>query len=192
MNGKINMYLDDDNIERGLLRQGDIVADVHLLGAINIKSIHYGSTATSEPNQYESWSVPSAPKHGDAMVLSHSCEIAPENKIKLTSIILAPIRNVNTATEPKKIHELIDSNEIDRTNPQGSFLKYFYIYPKESLKFKDGAIVDFSKCFSLRRQSYEILLPKKIVQLTNEARSSMALKLALYFHRNGEVQNGNN
>jgi hypothetical protein len=186
------MYLDNDGIEKGVLRQGDIVAEVHLLGAINSNSIQYTSTATAEENQYVGWSIPSPPNYGDAMVLSHSCEIDPQNKIKLTSIILAPLRDINTATKPDKIQELIDSNEIDRTEPQASYLKYFYVHPNENLKFNSGAIVDFSKCFSLRRQSYERLLSNKIVQLSDEATSSMALKLALYFHRNDTAQEGNN
>jgi len=176
------MYLDDDNIERGLLRQGDIIADVHILGAINSNSIHYSQTGGSD--QYVSWTVPNAPKFGDVMVLSHSCEIDPQNKIKLTSIILAPLRDVHKTTAPEKIQELIDSNEIDRTVPQASYLKYFYVFPNEKLEYIDGAIVDFSKCFSLRRQSYNSLVSKKVAQLSNAAISSMALKLALYFHRN--------
>jgi len=128
------------------------------------------------------------PIMGDAMVLSHSCEIDPQNKIKLTSIILAPLRDINTATAPDKIQDLIESNEIDRTKPQASYLKYFYVPPNENLKFKGGAIVDCSKCFSLRRQSYKSLLSSKIVQLSGEATYSMALKLALYFHRNGTAR----
>jgi len=124
------------------------------------------------------------------MVLSHSCEIDPQNKIKLTSIILAPLRDINTATAPNKIQELIDSNEIDKTEPQASYLKYFYVHPNENLKFDRGAIVDFSKCFSLRRQAYAMLLSNKILQLSDEATSSMALKLALYYYRNGNFQNG--
>jgi len=136
------------------------------------------------------WSIPSPPNYGDAMVLSHSCEIDPQNKIKLTSIILAPLRDINTATAPNKIQELIDSNEIDKTEPQASYLKYFYVHPNENLKFDRGAIVDFSKCFSLRRQAYAMLLSNKILQLSDEATSSMALKLALYYYRNGNFQNG--
>ncbi len=63
------MYLDNDGIEKGVLRQGDIVAEVHLLGAINSNSIQYTSTATAEENQYVGWSIPSPPNYGDAMVL---------------------------------------------------------------------------------------------------------------------------
>jgi len=55
------------------------------------------------------------------MVLSHSCEVALANKLKLTSIILAPIRSIHKATRTDRIQELINSNLIDRNNPQASF-----------------------------------------------------------------------
>jgi hypothetical protein len=178
------MYLHDEQIEHGTLRQGDIISQLHLLGAININNIYYSSPAVN-PEEYLSWSVPTTPKIGDAMVLSHSCEVAVENKIKVTSIILAPLRDIHKATAPEQVQELIDSNLIDKTKPQASFLKYFYVEPNPKLKYDSGAVVDFSKLFSVRNQAYNTLLEKKIVQLSNDAIESMALKLALYFHRTG-------
>ncbi len=177
------MFLVDDQIERGTLRQGDIISQVHLLGAINLSSLLYSSHAGS-PTEYSSWSIPAAPKFGDAMILSHSCEIALENKVKLTSIILAPLRDLHRATEPERIQELINSNLIDRDDPSPSFLKYFYVPQNPKLQYNHGAVVDFSKLFSVRKQSYNTLLEKKIAQLSKDAIASMALKLALYFHRN--------
>ena len=90
------MFLSDAQIERDVLRQGDIIAQVHLLGAINLNNIQYSSAMNS--SSYSSWAILSPPKFGDAIVLSHSCEIAPENRTKFTSIILAPLRDINTAT----------------------------------------------------------------------------------------------
>jgi hypothetical protein len=117
------------------------------------------------------------------MVLSHSCEIARDNAIKVTSIILAPVRDVSGATPREKLRELIESNFIDRAQPESRYLKYYYLEPHHKLPFQDGAIVDFSKCFSVRKNSYDFLLARKAVQLLDEARDSMALKLSLYFHR---------
>jgi hypothetical protein len=177
------MFLGDEQIERGILRQGDIISKVHLLGAINLSNIYYSSPAGS-PNEYSSWSILNAPKFGDAMVLSHSCEIALENRVKLTSIILAPLRDIHKATEQERIRELIASNLIDIDDPKPSFLKYFYVNPNPKLQYSDGAIVDFSKLFSVRKKAYDALLDNKIIQLSENAISSMALKLSLYFHRN--------
>lgn len=178
------MYLKNHAIDRNTLRQGDIVSHIHLLGAINVTGINYSSTA-GKPDDKTSWMVPAPPKYGDAMVLSHSCEVALENTVKVTSIILAPLRDINTATDKSRIDELIKSNMIDQSNPSASFLKYFYLPPNQSFEFKNGAIVDFSKCFSVRNKSYTYLVENKIAQLTDDGAQSMSLKLALYFHRAG-------
>jgi hypothetical protein len=181
------MFLGDEQIELGTLRQGDIISQIHLLGVINLNGILYSSTAVN-PKEYSSWSVPAAPKFGDTMVLSHNCEIALENKVKLTSIILAPLRDIHKATDKERIQELIDSNMIDKSNHKASFLKYFYVSPNSNLEYNDGAVVDFSKLFSVRNQSYNALLEKKIAQLSENAIASMALKLSLYFHRTGDIE----
>ena len=178
----MKMFLDDELIEHDTLRQGDIVSDVHLLGVINSMGIQYSSQA-GRLEEFISWSVPAAPKFGDAMVLSHSCEVDRENTIKVTSIILAPLRNINTATDKNRIKELIESNLIDQTETNASFLKYFYVGPNSQLEYGDGAVVDFSKCFSVRNKCYDIFLANKKIQLAEDAVASMALKLALYFYR---------
>ncbi|MHA1280578.1 MAG: hypothetical protein ACTSQ8_25760 [Candidatus Helarchaeota archaeon] len=178
------MFLNEESVERDTLRQGDIVKDVHLLGAINLNGLYYSSPA-GNPKELASWNVPNKPNFGNAMIVSHSCEIARENKVKVTSIILAPLRDIHKATAKERIDELIKSNLIDQANPSASFLKYFYIAPNSVLEYTDGAIVDFSKIFSVRNKCYDSLLDKKVVQLTEDASSSMALKLALYFHRKG-------
>lgn len=176
------MYLADGAIERSALRQGDIISNIHILGAINLIQVTYTTTAANPEDQLN-WCVPKPPDYADAMILSHSCEISTENGIKFTSIILAPIRDINTATDPSKIEQLIKSNLIDKDSPEHSFLKYFYLSENPNFVHKSGAVVDFSKCFSVRKNSYEHVLSRKIAQLTPETVQSMSLKLALYFHR---------
>lgn len=173
------MYLSKEESEFKILRQGDILKDVHILGAININGITYGSNLSGEQ---VSWHITNKPFVANAMVLSHSCEIDPQNTIKMTSIILAPLRDINSATSPEKIKELIQSNFIDDTT-EFSYLKYFYVYPHGYMSFSNGAVVDFSKCFSVRNNSYETLLNKKILQLKPEVIDKMSLKLAYYFRR---------
>ena len=129
------------------------------------------------------WSIHNAPAYHDAIVLSHSCEIDRANTVKVTSIILAPIRDINSATDREKVEELRTTNLILRESPEASFLKYFYLAPNPDLEYSQGAVADFSKCFSLRKQAYDLLLKRKIVQMTEEARTNLALKLALYFYR---------
>jgi hypothetical protein len=119
------------------------------------------------------------------MVLSHSCEITLENDIKVTSIILAPIRDVHRATSPDKLQEVIESNIIDPENPTSSYLKYFYLEPHEKIEFTDGGIVDFAKLFSVHKSSHQRLVESKILQLKPDVANRMAFKLGLYFYRSG-------
>lgn len=173
------MYLDKENTEIRVLRQGDVLEGVHTLGAINLNELNYEINSTGEKIATR---IPLKPVFGYVMVLSHSCEIDPSNSVKLTSIILAPLRDVNKATSPDKIKELIDSNILDPSS-ESTYLKYFFIKPVDILPFPDGAVVDFSKCFSIRNKSYETLLHKKVLQLKKDVSNKMALKFALYFFR---------
>ena len=179
------MYRPVEEFETGALRQGDLIGDVHILGAINPGGIQYIGGAKAENST--GWFINNPPFCGEAVILSHSCEIAPENQIKITGIILAPIRDVESATEAEKVQELIDSNLIEETT-QASYLKYFYLEPHEKLPHRRGSVVDFSKCFSVRKNYYESLLKRKKLQLQLNIAQSLALKLALYFHRQQEAQ----
>lgn len=106
---------------------------------------------------------------------------------------MAPLRDIHKATDPERVHELISSNLIDQYNSKSSFLKYFYVQPNAKLEYNNGAVVDFSKIFSVRNKSYNFLLERKVTQLSEETIISMALKLSLYFYRasftepNGDV-----
>ena len=176
------MFAAQGEFDAGSLQQGDIVTDVHLLGALSYNEINFSAPATSQ-GKIVGWSVPKEPTIGNAMVISHSCEVARENSVKVTSIILAPLRDVSKATSPAKVKELIESNLIDQTGAEASYLKYFYIEPSPLLPYERGAIADFSKVFSVHKSAYEYLLAAKKLQLDETTRDSMALKLALYFHR---------
>jgi len=173
------MYLEKQDIDYSLLRQGDILEGIQILGAINLGAITIGTNIKGEKI---SWSYTAKPVFSHAIVLSHSCEIDKSNKVKLTSIILSPIRDLNNASPEEKIEELKRSNYIDE-NTDYSYLKYFYLEPHELLPFKGGAVADLAKCFSVRKNSYDILLSHKILQMSPEAVRYLSFKTALYFHR---------
>lgn len=180
--GVTDVFVSHGQMDTSSLLQGDIIIDVHLLGALTYQEILLGtpSAGNAEP---QAWTIPKSPIRGDAMVLSHSCEIATENGVKVTSIILAPLRDVSTATKPDRLAELIESNLIATSGAKASYLKYFYVEPNPSLSYPKGAVVDFSKLFSVRKTSYAYLLERKRLELSDEVRMEMSLKLALYFHR---------
>jgi hypothetical protein len=171
--------LDDLNIERGILRQGDIISQTYLLGVLNPN----GFNEVVTDGKQTAWIIPFKEESiGDAIILSHSCEIDLANKIKATSIILAPIRDVDKATDKDKVEELKNSNLL-KIGQSFSFLKYFYLEPNDKLKYTNGAICDFSKCFSLRKNFYQQLLDRKVLQLKQDIADAMALKLSVYFYR---------
>lgn|GEM_PF-1903788 len=169
------------NYDNEALLQGDIIKDIQFFGAIKESNL---TKTESRGGRILNWGINSAPLMGTAIVLSHSCEISKENGVKLTSIVLAPLRNIQNATKVDKVRELIDSNYITESSPF-SYLKYFYIEPNEKIvEFPEGCVVDFSKCYSIHKDSLESLISKKVLQLKPEIQDAFSLKLALFFYRN--------
>lgn len=162
------------------LRQGDILKNIFHFGVLNRNNISFLYNSTSNPT---AWQFNNPPEEGPVIVLSHSCELDKiNNGLKVTSIIVAPIRDLNKATKFEKLEELKKTNKLSEDSAQ-SFLKYFYLEKLEDLSHKDGSVVDFSKPFSYRKNSYEYLLENKIAQLEDEMVAAFSLKLSLYFYR---------
>ena len=173
------MFLPDSEVETGVLRQGDIVSSIHAFGAVNLGAVN--CTVIQEGHKV-GYSFANPPDFVDVMVVSHTCEIDTNNRVKVTSVILAPLRDVNKATRPEKIRELIQSNFVS-AGSNYSYLKYFYVESHGRLQYAAGAVADFSKLFSVRKQSVDLLVSNKVAQLNEHAVYEMSLKLALYFHR---------
>ncbi len=176
------MFVPDSEIETNALRQGDVLRDIYLFGAINLKNVNAESNVLTGPTM--SLNYRSTAGTGAGIVLSHSCELDPENSDKVTSILLAPLRDVNSATRPDKIEQLKNSNVIpEEGNAPPSFLKYFYLDPLPTISFQSGCIVDFSKIFSLHKSSMEFLRERKVAQMRPEMAGALTRKLALFFYR---------
>jgi len=180
------MFLPSDQLERSALRQGDVVGPIHIVGAIDLLTIQY--TQNVEGTRGTGWTIPTKAEFQNAMILSHSCEMDISNGVKVTSFILAPIRDASAATNPALIEQLRSSNLINE-NTGASFLKYFYLEPRaefadENMNVSEiGYCVDFSKCFSVRKGCHGHLLQKKKLQMAPDITQAMATKLALYFYR---------
>jgi hypothetical protein len=175
------MYKTDT--ETGVLRQGDIIKNTQILGAINLRNITF---INNYKNETEGWQYKAKPVFNYAIVLSHSCELDPSNGIKLTSIILAPLRDVDTATEKTKIKDLVDSN-ILVPGRKYSYLKYFFLEPHPNISFPGGCVVDFSKIYSLKKESYGSILENKIIQLEESTVENIILKYSAYFYRTASI-----
>lgn len=166
------MFVPDADADFTALLQGDVIKDVPLVGTLELDKVT--SIGAS------SWAYPSQLKLGFCAVLSHSCEIARENNEKVTSCILAPIRNADGATK-SDLFAILERNEVKANEP--TFLKYFYIPPNEKLTNTNGVLVDFTKIFSVRKTSIQFLVDRKVLQMADEDRRVFAMKLAFYFYR---------
>src|SRR5690242_15779836 len=105
------MYVSAPEFDSDSLLQGDIIHEIQIFGALNYAAVSHAVPSTG--GDPAGWSVSAKPEVRDAMVLSHSCEVAKDNDVKVTSIILAPLRDVSSATSPDRVQELIQSNRID-------------------------------------------------------------------------------
>lgn len=175
------MFLSKEESDFTSLRQGDILKDIVLFGAINRNNVLYMAQPGTDSNDF--WMYKERPENGYVMVLSHCCELDRTNGMKVTSIIVAPLRDINKASRPEKVQEIINTNIIDRESPTKSFLKYFFLNPDTSIPHINGSVVDFSKVFSFKNNSYDYLLENKILQLNDEYREHMSFKLGLFFYR---------
>lgn len=180
-NGTIDYYESAASSNYAVLRQGDVVRNVQCFGVINPNGVQMLTDPKS--GQHNSWMCTAAPKFSDAVVLSHSCEIAKENEMKVTSIILAPMRDVSSGNSQATIDEIISTNLIDVAEPQAAYLKYFWLPPHDKIDFERGALVDYSKCFSVRKQYLDDLIERKALELKDSVRNSFGLKVGLYFAR---------
>ncbi len=187
MVGMIDMFEPAERLDKSSLYQGDVIRNVPAFGAINLKNCMLHSSLLGGDSPGDSGAIDvtitKSIRRCDVVVLSHSCEIAQENGEKVTSIIVAPLRDLSTATKPDKIQELIDSNDVDPASGKGfSYLKYYHLICKDC-QFPAGAIVDFNKVFSFHKSVHVELLKNKSAQMTEAARNKFALKLAVYFYR---------
>jgi len=168
------MFVGPEQVPAGQLVQGDIVADVPLFGCLDEQKTHRGGETA--------WMYEGRLQRGYCAVLSHSCEIAPENGMKVTSCILAPLRRADKTTTPEQFEILKNSNVV--TPGAAYHLKYFYLPPHPSIPgFEAGSVIDFSKLFSLHKSMVEALASRRVAQMNSETALSMARKLAAYFYR---------
>lgn len=85
-------FLETASIERDSLRQGDLIREIHLVGSLCFKDVSVPNSVGGGQSQ-KWWSVHGELPTGPVVVVSYCCEIDRSNAVKLTSIILAPVRD---------------------------------------------------------------------------------------------------
>ena len=169
------MFVPDVEADFNALLQGDVVADVPVVATLELDKISLIGP--------QAWAHAAPLKNMHCVVLSHSCEIAPENGEKVTSCILAPLRKADGATTPE-LTSVLQQNALGPGTK--TFFKYFYIPPIEKLPNANGSVVDFSKLFSLRKTAIGVLTERKILEMTQDGRRLLGRKLGAYFFRGAE------
>ena len=174
------------------LMQGDILRDFPALDAVPRTRIHSvlpvarDNTAPS-PNA-EALYLSALPLLRRVAVVSHSCELQPENEAKVVSVLLAPIRDASRAVKPAQRAQLKDGNELRPASAgaeaQATFGKFFYLPPHADVtEDAEGAVIEFSRTFSLGRDAIEWAIQQRVLRLTNKARTLLGYKLAAFFYR---------
>jgi hypothetical protein len=195
------MFVPDEQMERAVLRQGDIigripfplleVSDMQVLAQIqSVEDQHpYPTVEPSlithrqNPN-YFIGQVKMCLSFG--VVLSHCCELELRhgNLIGAAFCVgrLVQIRD-NIRRIPEKLASLRENPDPRRNEPPGpGYIDYFYIEAHEHLARQDW-MVDFSQVISFPKSEYGRLLGLKRLQMDDTSRMKLKIKLTTYYGR---------
>ena len=191
------MFVDLTGMDRGCLRQGDILSHVPflILDSDNLRIIgkaDLGATQTlppispvlnphrGDPNYFTA-QVQMRLSYGT--VISQCCELEPRHG-KLIGASFSVARLV-----PIKETILMDADKLAslRSNPDPrlgvrSFLDYFHIESNPRIEAKEW-MVDFSQVVSLPKTEFPSVLARKILQFDDQTRAKFKIKLAAYYGR---------
>jgi len=161
------------------LYPGDIIKELKLP---NLKTEDYKMILSSQPKDYRT--EYSVRKYRDNLFfayLSHECD---SNDNKRQFFLTAPLIHVNEKikNDPIEYELLKNSNNVIKFP---SYLTYFYFVNHDLLG--DEFIVDFTMMHSIPSKMKNELYEKKILQLSQENRKLLKMKLAYYFSHSHET-----
>lgn len=192
------MFVDDGEMQRECLRQGDILgkipyplidlAKLQILGQIqeDTSDLPYPSITTARVthrNDTNYFTGMLTMRLAFYAVMSHCCELEPRNgQLICSSFSLArliPIKE-SIAQNAEKLDSL-RANKDPRTSSPG-FIDYFHIASHERLSDQEW-MVDFSQIISLPKSEFPGILSRKLLQMDNRTRVKFKIKLATYLGR---------
>jgi len=115
-----------------------------------------------------------------SMILSQCCELELQNgRVRADAFVLAPVLRIpkHIASDPEKLTKL-------KQNSMEVYVGRFYVQPCPPLSHE--YVVNFSRVFSVSSKEFALLLSRKVLELTPEARVRMKLKLGYHFSRSTE------
>lgn len=184
------MFTETPNLNE--LRQGDIIQGLYyplmkcktirLLGEPTDSGAETSDTlslsATAERKSGFYWFPAQIPVfRGHSVVLSQCCDLERRNGNQdAIAFVIAPLKEI-----PRLIRS--DPDRLDRLkeNSLRHYVNLFYIphHPPLSQDY----IIDFNMVVSIPQGEYDFALSKKILQMTDEARVCLKLKIANHFGR---------
>ena len=115
-----------------------------------------------------------------AVLISHDCDINPENKGKSPWLLICPIEDV-----PRPLRD--EYKNMDDINHLGegkeTYVGYFYYHPHESMDGNDF-VVRFNRLFSIKKTWLDRGV--KLIEISEEYRQLLQDKIAFSFITNHE------
>jgi len=193
------VYVADSQVDRGCLRQGDVIAAVPfpivdaesaVLGSIDegsgVQTPHPKITtiAREHRKRNDCFTMQVKARLAPCAVVAHCCELElRDGKCLLPMISVARIVPVkeSISRDEEKLASLRGNK--DPRNPQDpGYLDYFYLEAANSIGGVE-CVVDFSQISSVPGTEYQNLIRGKVLQLLDRERVKFKIKLAAYLGR---------
>lgn len=173
-----------------VLRQGDIIINV-LFPNLRISDLTLlGKHIASEPMSPDGFRLSGSIDNGkyvhgmikyqltSAVVISQCCDIQLNNGIlEVPNFVLAPLDPLRSYPKFKDAALLEDlkKNELE------SFTNLFYLDLAPPITVQ--SVINFNRTFCLQKEDYQVVLSRKVLQMTDESRVKFKIKLAHHFGR---------
>lgn len=190
------MFINDADMT--CLRQGDILCNIPFPIMRSGKVSFIGKIEPPTPGAEPAFvPIPSEDPRGRlfsiqtpariifAAVISQCCDIAPrrggkiegQHTIALARLVPLPDKVRN---DPESLEALrANSNP---TGPEAAFLSLFHVPSHAKLKNEEWAI-DYSQVFCVPAGDFPVVLKRKLLQMTDEARVRFKIKLSFFYGR---------
>jgi hypothetical protein len=185
-----------DQPDQTCLRQGDILANIAFPQLATAKTAFLGSASLHAPGELrfaphlkevrrqQMYTCQVETRIGFGTIITQCCDLAPRegNRIEQPTIALARLVPVPAGilNDSDAIMELRSNS--DPRQPGAGYLNLFYVERHEQLGNQE-LMIDFGQVFSIPANEFPAILVTKVLQMTNDARIRLKMRLAASFAR---------
>lgn len=172
------------------LRQGDIITNV-LFPHLRISDLTLlGKQIASEPISPDGFKLSGSIENKkyvsgmiklqftSAIIISQCCDVqVNDGKLEVPNFVLAPL-------DPLRFYPMFrDAAQLEglKRNEPDVFTNFFYLDLVPPIS--EHSVINFNRTFCVQREDYEVVLSRKVLQMTDESRVTFKLKLAHHFGR---------